>query len=116
MHLQLHVLFNFSILYLFFVNGPQLPYVNPCLPGLPGKVGYPKYISGAKIPASKDLVFILFSLHRFKLSLRLLNYLGWLNEVLFVLLYKKISKINGTFLRGVLIPNLLNSLLGFTLL
>ena len=77
MYLELHhVAFNFSILYLFFVNGPQLPNANPCLPSLPRKVGYPIYISGTKIPASKVLVFILFSLYCFKLSLQLLNYLG----------------------------------------
>ena len=75
------------------MNGPQLPYVNPCLPGLHGKVGYPKYISDTKIPANKILVFILFSLYCFKLSLQLLNYLGWLNEVLFVFLDKKYQKL-----------------------
>ena len=77
MYLDLHhVAFNVSILYLFSVNGLQLPNVNPCLPSLPRKVGYPKYISGTKIPASKVLVFILFSLYCFKLSFQLLNYLG----------------------------------------
>ena len=75
MYLQLHVPFSF-ILYLFLVNGPQPPYVNPCLPGLTRKVGYPKYISGTKIPPIKVLVFILFALYCFKLSLQLLNYLG----------------------------------------
>ena len=98
------------------VNGPQPPYVNPYLTGLTRKVGYPKYISGTKIPASKVLVFILFALYCFKLSLQLLNYFGWLNEILFVFPYKKISQINGNLLRGVLIPNLLNNLLGFVLL
>ena len=61
-----------------------------CLPDLPRKVGYPKYISGTKIPASKVLVCILFALNCFKLSLQVLNYLGWLNEILFVFPYKKI--------------------------
>ena len=79
-------------------------------------MGYPKYISGTKIAASKVLVFILFALDCFKLSLQVLNYLGWLNETLFVFLFKKISQINGTLLRRVLIPSLLNNLLAFVFL
>ena len=79
-------------------------------------MGYPKYISGTKIAASKVLVFILFALYCFKLSLQVLNYLGWLNETLFVFPFKKISQINGTLLRRVLIPSLLNNLLEFVFL
>ena len=87
-----------------------------CLPDLPRKVGYPKYVSGTKIAASKVLVFILFTLYCFKLSLQVLNYLGRLNEILFVFPYKKISQINGVLLRRVLIPGLLNNLLDFVFL
>ena len=87
-----------------------------CFPDLPRKVGYPKYISVTKIGGSKVLVFILFALYCFKLSLKVLNYLGWLNEILFVYPYKKISQINGNLLRRVLIPSLLNNLLDFVFL
>ena len=79
-------------------------------------MGYPKYISGTKIPASNVLVFILFALYCFKFSLQVLNYLGWLNEILFLFSYKKISQINGTLLKKVLIPSLPNNLLDFAFL